>query len=71
MSKLFSTKEIVKVLEYYNFYFVSQSGSHRKYKNNSGKVVIVPDNRKEMPHGTFKSISRQSGISEEDFKKNK
>ena len=71
MSKLFSTKEILKVLEFYNFYFVSRSGSHIKYKNQEGRAVIIPANKKEMSNGTFKSIARQSGIEENVFKENK
>lgn len=34
---------------------------------NPVKTVIIPDNRKEIPQGTFRSILRQSGLSQEDF----
>jgi len=33
------------------------------------RTVIVPSPRKEMPHGTFASILRQSGLSKADFEK--
>ncbi len=69
MSRFFSSKEIFYVLEKFNFLFISQSGGDIKYKNSEGRVVIVPANRKEMPTGTFRSICRQSGISEETFKR--
>ncbi|MEI6749369.1 MAG: type II toxin-antitoxin system HicA family toxin [Bacteroidota bacterium] len=50
----------------HGFYLKSQKGSHQKYSN--GKhTVIVPAQRKEMPVGTLKSISRQSGIEFENF----
>lgn len=31
-------------------------------------TVIVPANRKEIPTGTFRSILRQSSLTEADFK---
>lgn len=68
MSKLYSSKEIEYVLKKLNFSFVSQKGSHGKYKNKEGKIVILPMNRKEIPFGTLKSILRQMGISLKEFK---
>lgn len=69
MPKLYSSKQIIKALQYKGFIFVSQKGSHIKFRKTSQKtlVVIVPADRKEIPLGTFKSILRQSGLSEEDF----
>lgn len=52
-----------------NFKLTSQRGSHGKFKNKSGKIAILPMNKKEIPMGTFKSILRQIGISDEDFKR--
>jgi predicted RNA binding protein YcfA (HicA-like mRNA interferase family) len=46
--------------------FVSQRGSHQKY-NNGKQIVIVPAPRKEIPIGTLRSISRQSGIDINEF----
>jgi len=69
MSKLYSSKDIEYVLKKLNFVLVSQKGSHGKYKNPSGKIVILPMNRKEIPMGTFRSILRQMGINFEDFEK--
>ena len=50
-----------------NFNFISQRGSHCKYRKDD-KTVIVPSPRKEIPIGTFRSILRQSGLSADDFK---
>ena len=50
----------------FGFYLKSQRGSHQKFVNNN-KTVIVPANRKEIPLGTLKSISRQSGIDYNEF----
>lgn len=69
MPKLLSTKQIVKILEGDGFVFISQSGSHMKYRKSNGKVftAIVPANKKEIPVGTLRSIIRQSGLTLEDF----
>lgn len=70
MHKLYSSKHIIKILESKGFVFVSQKGSHKKFRKigQATLTVIVPDNRKEVPMGTFKSILRQSGLTENDFR---
>jgi len=71
MGKLLSSKEIICVLLNQGFVFVSQKGSHAKYRKHSPKstrTVIVPCPKREIPLGTFVSILRQSGLSKEDFK---
>ena len=67
MSKLPSSKLIIKTLLKNGFRFTSQRGSHCKYKKDD-KTVIVPSPRKEIPIGTFRSIVRQSGLSIDKFK---
>jgi predicted RNA binding protein YcfA (HicA-like mRNA interferase family) len=71
MPKLYSSFEILKVLERHGFYFVSQRGSHIKYRKtgNPSLTVIVPADRKQTPSGTFHSILKQAGLSKEDFEK--
>ncbi len=66
MSKLYSSLHLVKVLLNNGFTFVSQKGSHHKYRKNP-KTVIVPHPKKEIPIGTFRSIVRQSGLNKADF----
>lgn len=68
MPKLYSSEQIRKILGKLEFFLVCQNGSHGKFKNNSGRIVILPMNKKEIPMGTFKSILRQAGISEATFK---
>ena len=70
MPKLLPSKAIIKVLERKGFVFISQKGSHIKYRKYGSVVltVIVPANKKEIPYGTFRSILRQVKLSEEDFK---
>jgi predicted RNA binding protein YcfA (HicA-like mRNA interferase family) len=67
--KLYSSKEVVTGLERAGFTFVSQRGSHLKYRKigSPTRTVIVPADRKEIPRGTFRSIVRRSGLSEAAF----
>ncbi|MDQ6812325.1 MAG: type II toxin-antitoxin system HicA family toxin [Bacteroidota bacterium] len=71
MPKLYSSDEILKVLERHGFDFVSQNGSHIKYRKTGSPTltVIVPANRKQIPFGTFHSILKQSTLSKGDFEK--
>jgi predicted RNA binding protein YcfA (HicA-like mRNA interferase family) len=55
----------LKVLLDKGFFFVSQSGSHAKYRCRHN---IVPSHGEEVRYGTFRSILRQANLTEEDFK---
>lgn len=66
MPKLYSTRQLLKVLELFGFSFKSQSGSHIKYFKDD-KTVIIPANKKQIPTGTYKSIQKQSGIKQTQF----
>jgi len=63
---------VLQVLQQKGFFFVSQTGSHAKYRKIGSPTlnVIVPIHSKEIPYRTFKSILRQSRVNEEDFYKN-
>lgn len=69
MPKLYSSAHIIAVLLRFGFEFISQKGSHAKYRKSGNPTLttIVPANRKEIPFGTFRSIVRQSGLNDEDF----
>lgn len=67
MARLLSSAQIVSILLANGFGFVSQRGSHVKYRNPHGRVVIVPAGRREIPRGTVASIIRQSGLARELF----
>jgi len=70
MPKLYSSRKIVKVLQKHDFSFVSQKGSHAKFRKQADRktlTVIVPMGKREIPMGTFSSILRQSKLSKEDF----
>jgi len=66
MTKLPSSQKIIKALIKNGFIFISQRGSHHKYRKGD-KTVIVPSPKKEIPIGTFRSIIRQSGLNLNDF----
>jgi len=66
MSKLYSSSQIIRILQKNGFQQVGQKGSHKKFKKED-KTVIIPDPKKEIPMGTFHSILRQSGLKKEDF----
>ena len=68
MPKLLSSDEIVKILLANGFVFISQRGSHQKYRTVSGVTVIAPAGRKQTPRGTLQSIIRQSGLDADLFK---
>jgi len=66
MSKLLSSKQIIKTLTKNGFISVSQRGSHVKFKKGN-RIVIGPSPKNEIPSGTFRSIVRQSGLTREYF----
>ena len=70
MPKLYSSNQISNVLKKFNFQLISQKGSHGKFKNSSGKTVILPMNKKEIPKGTFNSILKQANITQKEFEDN-
>ncbi|MBU4257176.1 type II toxin-antitoxin system HicA family toxin [Patescibacteria group bacterium] len=71
MPKPIGLKHVLKVLLEKGFVFISQKGSHAKYRKigSPTRNVIIKMGKKEIPHGTFKSILLHSGIEEDDFKK--
>jgi len=71
VSKPISSKLALKVLHAKGFVFVSQTGSHAKFRKISRqtKTVIVKMSKKENPYGTFRSILLLFGLQETDFRK--
>ncbi|MFZ2339451.1 MAG: type II toxin-antitoxin system HicA family toxin [Bacteroidales bacterium] len=66
MTRLPSSKKIINALLKNGFTFISQRGSHQKFRKED-KTVIVPASGKEIPIGTFRSIVRQSGLNPDQF----
>ncbi len=71
MPKLYSSSDIIKVLQRQGFIYISQKGSHIKFRKVDSQTltVIVPTEKKEIPFGTFKSILRQCHLNKEDFRR--
>lgn len=70
MPKLYSSREVLKVLKKAGFYQISQKGSHIKLRGMyKGKLqtVIVP-NHKQIAWGTFQSILNQAEMNIDEFK---
>ncbi len=67
MARLLSSQQVVELLLAHGFAFVSQKGSHLKYRDALGHTVIIPAGRREIPRGTLASIIRQSGLPRELF----
>ena len=67
MAKRISSQQFLKIISVHDFSFISQSGSHAKYRNSQGKTVIVPHPRKDIPIGTLRSMIRQTDLPKELF----
>lgn len=66
MPKQYSSNDVISILKANGFEFVSQKGSHIKFRK--GKfVVIVPAGRRAIPLGTLRSIRRQAGLGKDVF----
>ncbi|MFH0819665.1 MAG: type II toxin-antitoxin system HicA family toxin [bacterium] len=73
MPRPIKLKTIIRVLQEKGFFFVSQKGSHAKFRKqgNPTRTVIVKIGKKEVPYGTFQSILLLSGLEENDFRNEK
>lgn len=69
MPKPIKLKTVIKILKEKGFFFVSQKGSHGKFRKpgNQTRTVVVKMAKKEIPYGTFQSILLHSGLDECDF----
>lgn len=70
MPRPITLRQVLGVLRKKGFFFVSQNGSHAKFRKpgNPTRTVIVKMAKKEIPHGTFQSILLHSGLKESDFR---
>jgi len=58
-----NSADIIKQLKAAGWEHVSTRGSHHKYKNPAtGKSVIVPHPKKDLPQGTAKAILKQAEL---------
>ncbi|MCR4279044.1 MAG: type II toxin-antitoxin system HicA family toxin [bacterium] len=72
MPKPILLKIVLNVLKDKGFFFIRQKGSHARYEKKTSRTtlkVTIKTSKKEIPYGTFRSILIQSGLCEEDFRK--
>jgi predicted RNA binding protein YcfA (HicA-like mRNA interferase family) len=70
VSKSYSSDEILGALHRAGFRDVSQRGSYLKLRGTRGgqtRTVIVKHPAARVPIGTFKSILRQAGLTQQEF----
>lgn len=64
-----TAKQIISVLEKLGFAFTRQSGSHKIYRHNDGRRVVVPLHTSVILHPkTLQSIQRDANLSTEMLK---
>lgn len=60
-------KQMVKFLKKNGFHFVSQTGSHAKYRNDhTNRVTLVPMHNKDLKKGMERTILKQAGLLEKE-----
>jgi len=65
-----TSREVERIISRYGFKFVSQEGSHRKWRHIEKRLqVIVPEHKgKDLPIGTLLHILQNAQIPEEEWK---
>lgn len=67
IGRLRDSRQIIRRLVADGFVLVSVRGSHHKYRQPAtGRTVILPHPRKDIPAGTVGSIYRQAGWDDTD-----
>ncbi len=70
MPKLCSSEFVARMLLRNGFSFVARRGSHAKFRKKADGTTltaIVPMDRKVIPQGTLRSISRQADLQVDVF----
>lgn len=57
------SREVIKLIEAAGWYEVRQTGSHRHFRHPTRLgTATVPHPKADLPIGTLKSISKQTGV---------
>jgi len=64
----FKAKEVLRRLLRADFAVRRQSGSHVVLRHADGRQTYVPMHPGDVPSGTFRSILKQAGLTEETFR---
>jgi len=63
MSKIYTSNELIKIVEKDGWYLVHVHGSHHKFKHPLKKgIVVIPHPKREIPTGTANNILMQAGL---------
>lgn len=58
-----SSRDVIRKIEAHGWYEVRQTGSHKHFRHATRPgTATVPHPVKDLPIGTLKSISRQTGV---------
>jgi predicted RNA binding protein YcfA (HicA-like mRNA interferase family) len=64
----FKPREVLSKLQRAGFEVKRQSGSHAVLRHPDGRQTYVAMHTKDMPEGTLKSILKQAGLTDEEFR---
>jgi predicted RNA binding protein YcfA (HicA-like mRNA interferase family) len=65
----YEAREVLAKLQRAGFVVKRQSGSHMVLRHADGRQTYVAMHSGDIPTGTFRSILRQSGLAEDEFRK--
>jgi predicted RNA binding protein YcfA (HicA-like mRNA interferase family) len=65
----YKAREVLAKLQRAGFVVRRQSGSHVVLRHQDGHQTYVAMHSGDVPTGTFRSILKQSGLTEEEFRK--
>ena len=65
----YKAREVLAKLQRAGFVVRLQSGSHVVLRHSDGRQTYVAMHAGDVPGGTFRSILKQSGLTEEEFRK--
>jgi len=60
------TGDLLRRLQRAGFVLLRHGGSHDIYQHPNGKRVIVPRHGGDVPKGTYRSILRDAGLTEDE-----
>ena len=64
----YKAREVLARLQRADFVVKRQSGSHAILRHADGRQTYVAMHAKDVPNGTFRSILKQAGLTEEEFR---
>ena len=65
----YKAREVLAALQRAGFVVKRQSGSHVVLRHADGRQTYVAMHARDVPPGTLRNILKQSGLTEEEFRK--